>query len=60
MLESPETRATFISSSVTFLRTHGFDGINLNFEFPINIDKYKFSALVMVIACFSDFDFRLI
>ena len=56
MLESPETRAEFIDSSITFLRTHGFDGINLNFEYPDRIDKYKFSAFVMVTVYFSGFD----
>ena len=56
MLESPETRAEFIDSSIQFLRTYGFDGINLNFEYPDRIDKYKFSALVMVTLYFYGFN----
>ena len=55
MLESEENRATFIASTIPFLRTHGFDGLDLDFEYPgapergsKPIDKYKFTSLVMV------------
>ena len=55
MLDSPESRSEFINSSIPFLRTHEFDGLDLDFEYPGNIDqgskpidKYKYSALVMV------------
>ena len=55
MLETPESRATFIDSSISFLRAHEFDGLDLDFEFPGDgdqgskpVDKYKYSALVMV------------
>ena len=55
MLENEENRATFIASSIPFLRTHGFDGLDLDFEYPGSpergskpIDKFKFSSLVMV------------
>ena len=55
MLETEESRATFIDSTIPFLRTHGFDGLDLDFEYPGSpergskpIDKYKYTALVMV------------
>ena len=58
MLETAETRAQFINSTIPFLRTHGFDGLDLDFEFPgieeagsKPIDKYRFSNLVMVTIC---------
>nr|KAF6304869.1 oviductal glycoprotein 1 [Pipistrellus kuhlii] len=34
MLSTPGTREKFISSAVSFLRTHGFDGLDLCFLYP--------------------------
>ena len=55
MLETPESRAAFIDSCIPFLRTHGFDGLDLDFEYPgapergsKPIDKYKYTSLVIV------------
>uniref|UniRef100_A0A3P9GZC8 chitinase n=1 Tax=Oryzias latipes TaxID=8090 RepID=A0A3P9GZC8_ORYLA len=34
MVAKPESRADFIRSAITYLRSHNFDGLNLGWEYP--------------------------
>ena len=41
-------RKKFIKNSITILRTYGFDGLDLDWEFPDINDKKGFTKLVKV------------
>ncbi|KAM9364889.1 putative chitinase 10 [Pholidichthys leucotaenia] len=51
MVARPETRAAFIKSAISYLRTHNFDGLNLAWEYPAHNgspdqDKERFTLLI--------------
>lgn len=43
MLASPALRANFVTQALVFLDQHGFDGLDLDYEFPSSADKANFA-----------------
>ncbi|XP_043212385.1 acidic mammalian chitinase-like, partial [Amphibalanus amphitrite] len=46
MLASPALRASFTAGAVQFLQQHGFDGLDLDYEYPSAADRAGFAAWV--------------
>jgi GH18 family chitinase len=53
MAEKPETRADFIKATIAYVRLHGFDGVDLDWEYPADptrggrsVDTNNFTALL--------------
>lgn len=49
MASNEENRTTFIESSINFLRHHGFDGLDIDWEYPEAKDKENFATLLQVV-----------
>lgn len=57
MVAKIESRATFIKSVISYLRTNNFDGLNLAWEYPGHNgseeqDRERFTLLVSVSMCY--------
>lgn len=48
MVANAATRSSFVRNSIEFLKKNGFDGLDLDWEYPSANDKQLFTSLVQV------------
>lgn len=48
MVSSSDNRKAFISSALSILRTWNFDGLDIDWEFPVATDKQNLKLLTQV------------
>jgi chitinase len=47
-MASTEGRQSFVNSTVEFLRTYDLDGIDVDWEYPEQEDRFAYTALLQV------------